>query len=88
MLETLNHGLKSLSRTFFVFILKINYLDFLRTYFYHASMENLKQLIKQLGGKKATAEKLMITIRYIDMILAGTKKPSKRLEKLIQIYLT
>ena len=49
-------------------------------------MDKLKTLIKKLGSKKATAKKLEITDRYINMILAG-KKPSKRLIKLINIYL-
>lgn len=49
-------------------------------------MNELTKLIKKLGSKQAVAEKLEITVRYVDMILAG-KKPSKRLIKLINIYL-
>jgi len=49
-------------------------------------MNELNRLIKKLGSKKATAEKLEITVRYVDMVLAG-KRPSKRLIKLINIYL-
>jgi len=49
-------------------------------------MNELKQLIKKTGSKQATAEKLEITVRYVNMLLAG-KKPSKRLKKLINIYL-
>jgi len=48
-------------------------------------MKELTKLIDKLGSKRAAAERLEITIRYIDMILAG-KKPSKRLKKLIEIY--
>jgi hypothetical protein len=48
-------------------------------------MKELTKLIKKTGSKKAAAEKLEITVRYIDMILAG-KQPSKRLIKLINIY--
>lgn len=70
-------------------VLKFFYsLDIKRNIFHNSNMEDLKKLIEQLGGKKKTAEKLMISVRYIDMILAGTKVPSKQLQKLIQIFLT
>jgi hypothetical protein len=49
-------------------------------------MNELKQLIKKEGSKRAAADRLEITVRYIDYILAG-KKPSKQLKKLINIYL-
>jgi len=49
-------------------------------------MNELNKLIKKLGSKQAVAEKLEVTPRYVDMILAG-KRPSKRLIKLINIYL-
>jgi len=51
------------------------------------AMKELAELTKRLGGKVQVAEKLEITIRYVDMILSGHKKPSKRLIKLIRIYL-
>lgn len=47
---------------------------------------NLEKLIKKCGSKEEAAKKLMVTVRYIDMILAG-RKPSKRLQKLIELYL-
>jgi len=50
-------------------------------------MNELKELVAKLGGKQQASEKLEITIRYVDMILAGQKIPSKRLIKLIKIYL-
>jgi len=50
-------------------------------------MNELKQLVEKLGGKVQASEKLEITVRYVDMILAGEKIPSKRLIKLIRIYL-
>ena len=49
-------------------------------------MKELQDLIKKCGSKQETAEKLMVSVRYVDMLLAG-KKPSKRLEKMIKIYL-
>lgn len=49
-------------------------------------MKELTKLIEKYGGKRAAAEKLEISLRYTEMILAG-KKPSKRLVKLINIYL-
>jgi len=49
-------------------------------------MKELNKLIEKSGSKRAAAERLEISIRYIDMILAG-HKPSKRLIKLINIYL-
>ena len=55
--------------------------------YYNCMNTELQNLIKKLGSKKAAAEKLMITIRYIDMLLAG-KRPSKRLVQLIKIYLS
>lgn len=45
----------------------------------------VSKFIKACGSKKAAADKLEITVRYVDMILAG-KQPSKRLVKLINIY--
>jgi len=62
------------------------FLDFYQNIKYAFIMKELKQLIDKCGGKKETAEKLMISVRYVEMILAG-KKPSKRLEKMIKIYL-
>lgn len=47
---------------------------------------SLIELINKLGGKQAAADRLEITVRYVNMLLAG-KKPSKRLKKLINIYL-
>ena len=49
-------------------------------------MKILQQFIKKCGSKQAAADKLMISKRYIDMMLAG-KKPSKRLERDIKFYL-
>jgi len=62
------------------------FLDILYPGKYDARMEKLKQLIKKEGSKKAAADRLEISVRYIDYILNG-KKPSKRLQKLINIYL-
>jgi len=50
-------------------------------------MEDLKLLIERMGSKAAAAAKLEITVRYVDMILAGRYRPSKRLARLIRIYL-
>ena len=51
------------------------------------AMENhVIQITKKLGKERA-AKKLMISVRYVNMILAGKKHPSKRLDKLAQIYL-
>jgi hypothetical protein len=50
-------------------------------------MENMQLLIDKYGSKKVVAEKLGITVRYVEMILAGTVKPGKSLEKLIKICL-
>jgi len=50
-------------------------------------MNELKQLVEKLGGKVQASEKLEITVSYVDMFLAGEKIPSKRLIKLIRIYL-
>jgi hypothetical protein len=50
-------------------------------------MDDMKKLIKKLGGKEQTAEKLEISVRYVEMIRDGIKTPSKRIIKLIQIYL-
>jgi len=49
-------------------------------------MKELQRLIKKLGGKREASEQLEITVRYVDMILRG-KKPSKRIVRLIKIYL-
>jgi len=49
---------------------------------------NLEKLIEKCGSKQAAADKLMITVRYIDIILSGKKVPSKRLQKMIEIALT
>lgn len=50
-------------------------------------MDEMKLLVDRLGGKQAAAAKLEITVRYVDMILTGRYKPSKRLARLIRIYL-
>ena len=47
----------------------------------------IKKLIKKYGSKKEVAENLMVTVRYIDMILKG-HKPSKRLIKMVRILLS
>ena len=46
--------------------------------------QEIKNLIGKMGSKQAVANELMISIRYVDMILAG-KKPSRRLSKMIKI---
>jgi hypothetical protein len=51
-------------------------------------MTDIRKLIKKLGSKEAVAEKLEISIRYVEMIRDGKRIPSARLKKLIQIYLT
>jgi len=48
---------------------------------------NLRKLVKKFGGKTTACEQLGITLRYVNMILAGSYAPSKRLVKLIKIYL-
>lgn len=50
-------------------------------------IEDMQKLIDKLGSKQAAAEKLMISLRYVDMILAG-KQPSKRLVQLIKIHIS
>ena len=47
----------------------------------------IKKLIKKYGSKKEAAENLMVTVRYVDMILNG-HKPSKRLIKMVRILLS
>jgi len=49
-------------------------------------MKTLKRYIKRVGSKAEAAKRLKITVRYIDMILAG-KKPSARLIDLIKLRL-
>ena len=49
--------------------------------------KDMQKLIDKLGSKQAAAEKLMISLRYVDMILAG-KQPSKRLVQLIKIHIS
>ena len=51
------------------------------------TLEDMKLLIERMGSKAAAAAKLEITVRYVDMILAGRYRPSKRLARLIRIYL-
>jgi len=51
------------------------------------TMEDLKLLIERMGSKAAAAAKLEITVRYVDMILTGRYRPSKRLARRIRIYL-
>lgn len=79
------HSRLDVSRTFF-FSNRIIFLAFSGDALYDITMDQLKKLIKKTGSKKATAKKLEITVRYVDMILAG-KTPSKRIIKLIKIYL-
>lgn len=74
-----------MSRTIF-FLNRNIFLAFSGDALYDITMDQLKKLIKKTGSKKATAKKLEITVRYVDMILAG-KTPSKRIIKLIKIYL-
>ena len=48
----------------------------------------IKKLIKKYGGsKQEAADNLLVTVRYIDMILNG-RKPSKRLVKMVKILLS
>jgi hypothetical protein len=49
-------------------------------------MKTLKQYIKKVGGKAEAAKRLKITVRYVDMILAG-RKPSERLVDMIKLRL-
>ena len=74
-----------MSRTIF-FLNRNIFLAFLSNTIYNVIMTQLKKLIKKTGSKKAAAKKLEITVRYVDMILAG-RRPSKRIIKLISIYL-
>lgn len=50
-------------------------------------MDEMKRLIKKYGGKKEVAALLEITVRYVEMILAGTRTPGKHLLKIMKIYL-
>ena len=47
----------------------------------------MEELIEMEGSKQAAADRLNITKRYVNWILAG-KKPSKSLSVLMGIYLT
>ena len=47
----------------------------------------LTKLIKRHGSKEMVALKLGITVRYVEILLKGDLKPSKPLQKLIDINL-
>jgi len=46
----------------------------------------LKKYIRKCGSKELAAHNLKITVRYMDMILAG-HKPSARLKDLVKYHL-
>ena len=50
-------------------------------------MDEMRQLVEKLGGKRQAAAKLMISVAYVDMIISGKRRPSRRLVQLMRIYL-
>jgi len=48
-------------------------------------MKEIEYLIKKHGGKESVAKLLEITVRYVNMLLAG-KKPGRQLAKIIRMY--
>ena len=50
-------------------------------------MKEMRELIKKYGSKKEVAKNLDITVRYVEMILAGKRKPGIHLLKIMKMYL-
>ena len=80
-----------MSRTFFAFcgiILSLT-LEYFSCTIAAMKQRSVKyyvnQLVKKEGSKKAVADLLGVTVRYVEMMLAG-KPPSKPLAKLIRLY--
>lgn len=67
--------------------MKIFILDIKNVVLYCFSMETLKKLLKKYKTKKDVAERLDITVRHIDMILKGDRKPGKHLLKIMKMHL-
>ena len=64
---------------------RILFLTFVNAYEIILSMKEIEYLIKKHGGKEAVAKLLEITVRYVNMLLAG-KKPGRQLAKIIRMY--